>query len=43
REREEARKKRDFRTADEKRDRIREMGWAVEDGKDGPRFRRLKS
>ncbi len=41
RERQEARKQRDFAAADAARDRIRSLGWAVEDTKDGIKFRRL--
>jgi len=40
-EREEARKKKDFARADEIRNKIREMGWAVEDTPSGPRVRKI--
>jgi cysteinyl-tRNA synthetase len=41
REREEARKRKDFKAADEARQQIKALGWSVEDTKDGPKFRRL--
>jgi cysteinyl-tRNA synthetase len=37
----EARKRRDFRAADEARDRIKALGWSVEDTRDGMKFRKL--
>ena len=39
-ERLEARKRKDFKAADAARDRIKALGWSVEDTKDGPKFRR---
>ncbi|MCD6576217.1 MAG: cysteine--tRNA ligase [Nanoarchaeota archaeon] len=39
-EREEARKKKDFRKADEIREKIREMGWELQDTPDGPKLRK---
>jgi cysteinyl-tRNA synthetase len=39
-ERVEARKRKDFKAADQARDQIRAMGWSVEDTKDGVKFRR---
>ncbi|HEX7896390.1 MAG TPA: cysteine--tRNA ligase [Planctomycetota bacterium] len=41
RERAEARQRRDFKAADAARDRIKALGWSVEDTKDGAKFRRL--
>jgi len=38
--REEARKRRDFKAADEARQKIKALGWSVEDTKEGPKFRR---
>jgi cysteinyl-tRNA synthetase len=35
-EREQARARRDFEAADRLRDELRELGWAVRDGPDGP-------
>jgi cysteinyl-tRNA synthetase len=37
----EARKRKDFKAADESRDRIKALGWSVEDTKDGMKFRKL--
>jgi cysteinyl-tRNA synthetase len=39
--RQDARKRKDFKASDEARDRIRALGWSVEDTKDGPKFRKL--
>ena len=39
-ERQAARRRKDFKAADAARDRIRALGWAVEDTKDGMKFRR---
>jgi cysteinyl-tRNA synthetase len=39
--RDEARKKKDFKKADEIRDKIKALGWSVEDTKEGRKFRRL--
>jgi cysteinyl-tRNA synthetase len=39
--RDEARKAKDFKAADEARARIKALGWSVEDTKDGPKFRRI--
>ncbi|HXX92539.1 MAG TPA: DALR domain-containing protein, partial [Planctomycetota bacterium] len=39
--RDQARKAKDFRKADEIRDRIRALGWSVEDTKEGRKFRRI--
>ena len=39
--RDEARKAKDFKKADEIRDRIKALGWSVEDTKEGRKFRRL--
>jgi len=36
-----ARKRKDFKAADEARDRIKSLGWSVEDTKDGMKFRKL--
>ena len=36
-----ARKRKDFKAADEARDKIKALGWSVEDTKDGVKFRRL--
>jgi cysteinyl-tRNA synthetase len=41
RERQEARQRKDFKAADAARDRIRALGWAVEDTRDGVKYRRL--
>jgi cysteinyl-tRNA synthetase len=41
RERQEARKRKDFKAADAAREKIRALGWAVEDTKDGVKFRHL--
>ena len=40
-ERLEARKRKDFKAADEARDRIKALGWSVEDTKDGVKYRKL--
>ncbi len=40
-EREDARKRKDFAAADALRGKIKELGWAVEDSKDGAKLRRL--
>ena len=40
-ERLEARNKQDFATADAIRERIRDLGWSVEDAKGGAKFRKL--
>jgi cysteinyl-tRNA synthetase len=37
----EARKRKDFKAADEARDKIKALGWSVEDTKDGIKFRKL--
>lgn len=37
----EARKRKDFKAADEARDKIKALGWSVEDTKDGAKFKRL--
>jgi cysteinyl-tRNA synthetase len=37
----EARKRKDFKAADEARDKIKALGWSVEDTKDGMKFRKL--
>jgi cysteinyl-tRNA synthetase len=37
----EARQRKDFKAADEARDRIRALGWSLEDTKDGVKFRKL--
>ncbi len=37
----EARKRKDFKAADEARDKIKSLGWSVEDSKDGMKFRKL--
>jgi len=37
----EARKRKDFKAADEARDKIKALGWSVEDTKDGMKFRRV--
>jgi cysteinyl-tRNA synthetase len=36
-----ARKRRDFKAADEARDKIKALGWSVEDTKDGVKYRKL--
>jgi cysteinyl-tRNA synthetase len=41
RQREEARKRKDFKASDQLRDKIRSLGWLVEDTKSGPKFRHL--
>jgi cysteinyl-tRNA synthetase len=40
REREDARKRRDFKASDAAREKIRALGWSVEDTKEGPKVRR---
>jgi len=40
--REEARKKKDFKTADELRERIKELGWKVDDSEEGPRLSKIE-
>ncbi len=40
-ERQDARKRKDFKASDEARDRIKALGWSVEDTKDGAKFRKL--
>jgi cysteinyl-tRNA synthetase len=40
-ERQEARKRKDFQASDAARDRLKALGWAVEDSKDGPKLRKL--
>ena len=40
-EREDARKRKDFKASDAAREKIKALGWAVEDTKEGPKFRRL--
>ena len=40
-ERLEARKRKDFKAADAARDRIKALGWSVEDTKDGVKYRKL--
>jgi cysteinyl-tRNA synthetase len=37
----EARKRKDFKAADEARDKIKALGWAVEDTKDGAKYKKL--
>jgi cysteinyl-tRNA synthetase len=37
----EARKRKDFKAADEARDKIKALGWSVEDTKDGVKYRKL--
>ncbi|HZE99486.1 MAG TPA: cysteine--tRNA ligase [Planctomycetota bacterium] len=37
----EARKRKDFKAADDARDKIKAMGWSVEDTKDGMKFKKL--
>jgi cysteinyl-tRNA synthetase len=39
--RREARKRKDFKAADEARDKIKALGWSVEDTKDGIKFKKL--
>ena len=39
----EARKKKDFKTADDIRDKIRALGWTLEDTREGPKWKKLKS
>mgnify|MGYP001618604078 CR=1 FL=1 len=36
-----ARKRKDFKAADEAREKIKALGWSVEDTRDGAKFRRL--
>jgi cysteinyl-tRNA synthetase len=40
-ERQEARARKDFKASDAARDRIKALGWSVEDTKEGPKFRKL--
>jgi cysteinyl-tRNA synthetase len=41
REREEARKRKDFKASDAAREKLKALGWSVEDTKEGPKVRRL--
>ncbi len=42
RERQEARRRRDFAAADAAREKIRSLGWSVEDAREGVKYRRLR-